>query len=132
MSNRVAKNDYRVPGTNDIIEKGTIVLISMFAIQRDPEYYPNPDQFDPHRYDSEEMKHRDAMAWLPFGEGPRNCIGMRFGMMQSRIGLIILLNNFEFSLSSKTSNPLKFIPHSFILAPEGGVYLKLNKINSDC
>lgn len=59
----------------------------------------------------------------------RNCIGSRFGMMQSRIGLIILLKNFEFSLSPKTVEPISFIPKSFVLSPAGGMYLKLKAIN---
>lgn len=128
MMNRIAKNDYQVPGTDDIIEKGTIVLIPNFAIQRDPEYYPDPEKFDPDRFGNDEAQKRHAMAWLPFSEGPRNCIGLRFGMMQSRIGLITLLNNFEFSLSSKTQRSLTFMPNMFILTPKGGVFLKLRKL----
>lgn len=126
--NRIAKNDYKVPGTNDIIEKGTIVIIPTFAIQRDPEHYPNPDQFNPDRFENDEVQKRHSMAWLPFSEGPRNCIGLRFGMMQSRIGLITLLKNFEFSISPKTGHPLTFMPNMFILTPKGGVFLKLKKL----
>lgn len=70
------------------------------------------------------------MTWLPFGDGPRNCIGLRFGMMQARIGLVTLLNNFEFTLGSKTSVPLEFEKSQFILSPIGGVYLKLTQIKS--
>lgn len=128
MMNRIAKNDYKVPETNNVIEKGTIVLIPNFAIQRDPEYYPDPEKFDPDRFENDEVQRRHAMAWLPFSEGPRNCIGLRFGMMQSRIGLITLLNNFEFSLSPKTNQPLEFVPKMFILTPEGGIHLKLRKL----
>lgn len=126
--NRLTKNDYKVAGTDNVIEKGTIVVIPSYAIQHDPEYYPDPEKFDPERFASDEARNRDIMTWLPFGEGPRNCIGSRFGMMQSRIGLATLLNNFEFSLSSKTMEPLKFIPKSFVLSPEGGIYLKLKSL----
>lgn len=69
--NRITKNDYHVPGTSDIIEKGTIIVIPTCAIQNDPEYYPNPDKFDPERFASDKVHERDHESWLPFGEGPR-------------------------------------------------------------
>lgn len=125
---RQAKSDYRVSGTNIAIEKGTPIAIPAFAIQHDPEYYPNPENFDPNRFAHDAKNKRDSSTWLPFGEGPRNCIGLRFGMMQAKVGLIILLNNFEFTLGSKTTVPLVFESRPFILTPEGGVYLKLKQI----
>ena len=128
--NRRTKNDYHVPGTKIVLEKGLSVIIPAYAIQRDPENYPEPEKFNPDRFEPEEVKKRDAMTWLPFGDGPRNCIGLRFGMMQARIGLVTLLNNFEFELGSKTTVPLTFEHNQFILSPVGGVYLKLKSIKS--
>lgn len=75
--NRNTKNTYKVPGTNDVIEKGTPIIIPLYAIHQDPEYYPEPEKFNPDRFSDEAVKQRDAMAWLPFGDGPRNCIGMK-------------------------------------------------------
>ncbi len=115
---RKAKEDYQIAETNTIIEKGKIVFIPIHAIHHDPEYYPNPDKFDPDRFNCDEKKKRDAIAWLPFGDGPRNCIGIRFGMMQTRIGLVMLLNNFEFSIKSKTSGKsLISMPGKIIVKP---------------
>lgn len=114
-----------------VIEKGTSIFIPILGIQHDPEYYPNPEKFDPDRFGSEEKKNRDSMSFLSFGEGPRNCIGLRFGMMQARIGLVTLLNNFQFTLSSKTATPLAFEPRPLILSPQGGVYLKLKQITAN-
>lgn len=117
-----------MPGTKDIIQKGLSVVIPIFAIQRDAQYYPDPEKFNPDRFDGEEAKERNPMLWLPFGEGPRNCIGLRFGMMQARIGLVTLLNNFEVSLCSKTAIPLVYEPKPLILTPKGGIYLKFKAI----
>lgn len=69
------------------------------------------------------------MTFLGFGEGPRNCIGLRFGMMQVRIGLITLLNTFEFSIGEKTQPP-RFNLKATTLMNEGKMYLKLKPISS--
>nr|CAD7398205.1 unnamed protein product [Timema poppensis] len=67
--------DYKIPGTNDILEKGTTVFIPTFGIHYDPEYYPNPEKFDPERFSAKNKNDIPKYAYLPFGEGPRNCIG---------------------------------------------------------
>lgn len=125
---RMAKKNYQVAGSDIVIEKGMSVIIPAYAIQNDPTYYPNPEKFDPDRFNSEEKKKRDPMTWLGFGDGPRNCIGLRFGMMQSRIGLVTLLNSFEFSLGKKMHEPPTFNVQSFVTVPNGGVYLKLKPV----
>lgn len=125
---RKAQNNYIIPGTEHVIEKGTTVWIPAYAIQHDPEYYPEPEQFRPDRFSAEQVAEREDTKWLPFGEGPRNCVGLRFGMMQTRIGLSTLLDSFELTLSDKTSVPLTFVPRNFILTPESGVYLKFKNL----
>lgn len=125
----MANRDYEVPDSNIVIEKGTMVLIPVYGIHYDPEYYPEPEKFDPERFSNEEQKKRDPMTFLGFGEGPRNCIGLRFGMMQVRIGLITLLNSFEFSIGEKTQSP-RFNLKATTLMNEGKMYLKLKPISS--
>lgn len=126
---RKANQDYRIPGTNTVIEKGKMFFIPIHAIHYDPEYYPNPDNFDPDRFSCEEKTKRDAMTWIPFGNGPRNCIGMRFGMMQTRIGLIILLNNFEFSIKSRSDGGPVTIEKSFVSLPKQITVTPLKEVN---
>lgn len=125
MLSRKAQQDYKIPDTNHVIEKGTLVWLPIYAIQNDPEYFPEPEKFKIERFTSEEIAKRGSNKFLPFGDGPRNCIGLRFGMMQAKIGLATLLDNFEFSLSDETPIPLVIQPRPFILASEGGVYLKV-------
>ncbi|ODN01300.1 Cytochrome P450 6k1 [Orchesella cincta] len=70
---RRANKDYKIPGTNVTLEKDTIVFVSVLAIHRNPEYYPDPEKFDPERFTPEAKAARNAYTYLPFGSGPRNC-----------------------------------------------------------
>lgn len=63
------------------------------------------------------------------GDGPKNCIGLRFSMLQIRIGLVKLLGNFEFSVSSKTQYPIKYNKRKFVLSPEEGMWLEVSKVS---
>lgn len=54
------------------------MLASIYAIHNDPEIYSEPTKFDPERFTHENATKRHPLSFIPFGEGPRNCIGMRF------------------------------------------------------
>ena len=125
---RICETDYKIEGTDYFIPKGCDVQIPVYAIHHDPDIYPDPETFDPERFTAEETAKRNAFAFLPFGEGPRNCIGLRFGMMQSRLGLATVLLNFKWTLGSQMSIPLKFAANQFIIASEEGIWLNLQKI----
>ena len=66
----------------------------------DPDIYPQPDLFDPYRFDDEIKKSRDT--YLPFGNGPRNCIGMRFALIEMKILLAKILAKYKFVKCSQT------------------------------
>lgn len=123
--NRDCSKDYRIPGSHVTVEKGTHIVIPVEALHHDPQYYPEPDKFDPDRFSEEAKTSRHHYVYLPFGEGPRLCIGMRFGLMQTKVGLVSLLSKYEFSVCSKTSIPLKKDPKQFISTPIGGVWLQI-------
>lgn len=125
---RLAKTDYPVPGTNLVIEKGTSIVIPVHNIHHDPEIYPQPERFDPERFEPAAIKARHQFAYLPFGDGPRNCIGERFGKMQAKVGLISLLRRFKFSVSEHTEIPLKFNKRNFSLSTQDGIILKVERI----
>lgn len=94
-------SDYKVEGTPFIIKKGQMVFLPVYAIQNDPAIFPNPEIFDPDRFTPKEEAKRSPYAYLPFGQGPRNCVGLRFGLMQAKIGVAMLLNNFKIEPCSR-------------------------------
>ncbi|KAH8277871.1 hypothetical protein KR018_009444, partial [Drosophila ironensis] len=128
--NRECVEDFVVPGNPKyVIKKGMPVLIPCAAMHRDEKFYPNPDTFNPDNFSPQRVKERDSVEWLPFGDGPRNCIGMRFGQMQARIGLALLLNDFKFSVCDKTTIPMQYDKKHFLVASQDGIYLKVERAN---
>ncbi|CAK1552776.1 unnamed protein product [Leptosia nina] len=69
---RYALEDYKIPGTDLVIEKGTPVYISLFGVHRDPQFFERPNEFDPERFSEGNIV---SDNYLPFGVGPRQCIG---------------------------------------------------------
>lgn len=76
--NRMCTKDYQIPGTDLVLRKGVKVAIPVLGIHRDEEYYPDPDTFDPERFSEENSAGRTPATFLPFGLGPKNCIGRTF------------------------------------------------------
>ncbi|XP_071581356.1 probable cytochrome P450 6a13 isoform X2 [Temnothorax nylanderi] len=126
---RESMSSYTFDGINVSIPKSQKVWIPIYAIQRDPDIYPKPDVFDPERFDEETVRSRHPMAYLPFGDGPRNCIGARFAVYQSKVGLVKILQNYKVETCEKTPIPYVNDPKARILAPKGGLHLKITKIN---
>lgn len=102
-------------------------MVPVYGIHHDPEYYPDPEVFDPDRFLPEVVLTRNQYSYLPFGEGPRVCIGMRFGLLQAKIGLVTMLNNYNFKTCPKTVEPVEFAVDSILLAPKDGIWLKIEK-----
>lgn len=72
---RVCTEDFKIPDSHLVIEKGTRVMLPFEALHTDPEYYPDPEKFDPERFSSENRIKIPSCAFIPFGEGPRICVG---------------------------------------------------------
>ncbi|XP_058460174.1 probable cytochrome P450 6a14 [Malaya genurostris] len=126
--NRAPDSDYRIPDSEHVIPKHTGVIIPVYAIHHDEDIYPDPERFDPNRFLPEVVSSRHPYSFLPFGEGPRICIGLRFGVMQAKVGLITLLRSFRFLPSSRTPDKIRFDPKIFVLSPVEGNYLKVERI----
>jgi cytochrome P450 family 6 len=73
---RTCTKNYTLPGTNVSIDKGTIITIPNWALQKDSEFYEDPEEFIPDRFADEETNRKNQFVHLAFGEGPRQCIGI--------------------------------------------------------
>lgn len=122
--------NYKVPNTKIVIEKGCAIMVPVYGIHHDPEIYPNPQVFDPSRFDEAEVAKRHQFSFLPFGVGPRECPGIRFSLLETKICLAKLLMTYQFSMDyEKTEFPIKISPAKFMMTPENGVFVKFNKIH---
>jgi cytochrome P450 len=93
---RQALHDMEIDGYP--VAKGTVVMICPYALHRNPHYFPNPEKFDPERFTPEREKQLPRYAYLPFGAGPRICIGNYFAMMEGHLLLATLAQHATFTL----------------------------------
>lgn len=109
------------------LKKDMIVVIPVYAIHHDEEYYPDPEKFDPERFTPENKAKRNPMTYIPFGFGPRNCIGMRFALSEVKMGVAHFIHNFKVSPSRRTVVPLKIRKGMPLIIPVDGIHLKVEK-----
>ncbi|XP_070492972.1 uncharacterized protein [Chironomus tepperi] len=126
---RECTKDHTFSGTNWTVEKGTQIFMPILAIQRDPDVYDNPMQFIPERFmDSPTGNGKsDGLFYMPFGDGPRNCIGARMGKLQTKLGLAMILSKYSFELTDKSlmDKEIEFETRSLIMVPKENIMLKV-------
>ena len=98
---REASQDYILGDTGIKIPKKTIIQISAYSLHHDPELFPDPEKFLPERFLPENRTHH-PYAYLPFGAGSRNCVGMRLALMEAKLALLNAVYNYKFSVTPKT------------------------------
>ncbi|GLH01481.1 Cytochrome P450 4e3 [Gryllus bimaculatus] len=121
---RKCSKAYTLPGTDVTLEAGSRIMVPLHALQMDPEYHPNPKKFDPERFSEENKKNIINYTHMPFGEGPRNCVGMRFALMQVKSALAHLLMKYTIHPCDTTPQEIKFNPQSFLLQPKDKIQLE--------
>jgi len=95
---REASEDYILGNTGIIIPKGTLVTFSAYTIHHNPNYFEDPFEFIPERFMSDEPNY-NQFAYIPWGLGPRMCIGMRFAMNEMRVFIAKLIKKFRLRLA---------------------------------
>jgi len=106
----------------ETIGPGTFVYVPVYAVHRHEEFWDQPDVFDPDRFAPEAVKARDRYVYLPFGAGPRICIGMSFALMEATVVLAVLVSSMRLRLRPG------YIPQPKLritLRPAGGMPMRL-------
>lgn len=97
ITSRAAATDATVAGYR--VPAGAVVTVVFAELHRSEAHWPDPDRFDPDRFLPGAVKARDRYAYLPFGGGPRSCIGDHFAMLEATLALAVLLRRWQVSTS---------------------------------
>ncbi|KAK4874012.1 hypothetical protein RN001_013372 [Aquatica leii] len=129
---RLCVKDYLIEPVNSwenplLVEKGTMVQVPVAGIHHDPKYFPDPETFDPERFNDENKHNITHFSYLAFGSGPRNCIASRFALMENKTLIFHLLSKFDIVTTKKTPYPIKMALNSFSLSPAKGLWLGLKR-----
>uniref|UniRef100_A0A8C5Q302 Cytochrome P450 3A n=1 Tax=Leptobrachium leishanense TaxID=445787 RepID=A0A8C5Q302_9ANUR len=109
---RVCKKTTTINGVT--IPQGVVTVIPVYVLHRDPEIWQEPEEFRPERFSKENKDAFDPYLFLPFGFGPRNCIGMRFALMNMKLAMVSLIQNFTLRPCSETPIPLQIDTKGFM------------------
>nr|WCC58053.1 cytochrome P450 [Pharsalia antennata] len=121
---RMCNADFTIPGTDIVIDKGTPVYIPLMGLHYDKKYFPEPQKFNPERFADKSLYNQSGFCFLPFGEGPRMCLGERFAMMNVKIALINILSQFIVEPIPATPVPVRFTQKSFTLNSDVGLPMR--------
>ncbi|GBP62054.1 Cytochrome P450 6B2 [Eumeta japonica] len=119
---REVAEPYRFPN-GLTVERGLKVHLPVFYLHRNPDHFPEPDAFRPERFAPENKYNIKPYTYLPFGEGPRLCIGMRFAKMQMMAGLVTILKRYRVELAEDMPRTIQFEPKSLVTASRHGILL---------
>uniref|UniRef100_T1HWL1 Uncharacterized protein n=1 Tax=Rhodnius prolixus TaxID=13249 RepID=T1HWL1_RHOPR len=122
---RVCTKSYTLPN-GLTIEPGQPLQVSVYSLHFNPSYYPEPEKYKPERFDPDQTI--PSCAYIPFGNGPRICIAMRFAMLQMKYCLAKLLLTYKFQVSPKTREPLRYSVKSFFTAPADPILFNVSKL----
>jgi len=123
--NRECTQDCNINGIP--IPEGMEIIIPFYALHHDPDAWEDPEKFDPERFRGPTKDTRHPYQFLPFGAGPRSCIGMRFALMEIKIALVKILMKYKLVRSPDTQVPM--VMHAGnTLSPRNGVHLRIESV----
>ena len=116
-------NQTCVVSDNLVLLEGVDVSVPVFLLHRNPKYWPNPEKFDPERFRPGEQSY-PPFAYLPFGEGPRHCIGKRLALLETKMALVSIIKDFQFKKTTDTEIPLS-LSVGITMTPKNGIYVNI-------
>jgi cytochrome P450 len=109
------------------IPRGSMVIVFVYGAHHAPKYWQNPEEFDPDRFTKANEKLQPPFTYLPFGGGPRGCIGGNYAMLQILMILSVLLRRYDFQLSpGQTIEARPMV----ILRPKHGIRMNFTEANA--
>lgn len=132
---RVCVKPYTIQPENDgekpiHLRKGDLIMFPLYAIHRDEKFFPCPDRFDPERFSSENRNNIVPYTFIPFGVGPRSCIGNRFALLETKSLIFNILQHFDIVVVEKSVVPIKLSRKQFSLNAEGGFWFGFKPRNT--
>lgn len=121
--NRFSTKEYLIENLGLTVPNGIPIVISLLGLMRDPDYFPEPDNFMPERFSSENPMYNPD-AFIPFGDGPRACIGLRMGKVVTKTAIVSILKNYNFECEN--DRELVIANYAFTLVIEGGINVKIS------
>ncbi len=118
---RMAAEDDEIGG--HAITKGTIVAPILYAVHRHPDFWSQPECFDPERFDPARAAGRHPLAWVPFGAGPRKCVGQELSLMEATLALAMITQRFELAATTHTVRAQV----QTVMRPADGVRLRIRR-----
>ncbi|KAI5929258.1 Cytochrome P450 4F3 [Manis javanica] len=109
-----------------VIPKGVTCFINIFATHHNPSLWPDPEVYDPFRFEPENIKKRSPLAYIPFSAGPRNCIGQTFAMAEMKVVLALTL--LRFRVLPDDQEPCR--QPQIVLRAQGGLWLRVEPISA--
>lgn len=130
IGDRKCTKEYKVPGTDLVLKPGDMINFSIWSLHHDPEYWPDPEEFKPERFLPENRDQIKSFTHMPFGMGPRNCLAMRFALMEAKVALAHLILAVDLKLAPGNEE-MTFENSPILLRPSGGVTMLLTPLKED-
>ncbi|XP_070392686.1 cytochrome P450 3A14-like isoform X3 [Dermacentor albipictus] len=127
--NRQAKEDFEYNGIK--YKAGTNVMAALYQIQRDPRYFSNPLEFNPDRFFPGSEASFTKAALMPFGVGPRNCVGMRLALLKVRYTVAKMVQKYRMELGPSQKGTMELGQYAMVSTPARGPWIVLHSLANE-